>query len=127
MHKARHANFVYDHLSRHPPQLEQVDFLSVQLEHAGFWVGQANKGQVMLLPIGLKGFGIFWPDHNYLRLPFDEFWVILAQLRHMPLAEWSDKGAVENQQHVRFTMKIGQANGFTLEILQGKIGGGGVK
>jgi hypothetical protein len=62
---------------------------------------------VVLLPIGRKGFGIFRANHDHLCLPFDEFWVVLAQLRHMRLAEASDKGAVENQQHVRFTMKIG--------------------
>jgi hypothetical protein len=42
----------------------------------------------------------------------------------MPLAEWSSKGAVENQQHVDFTAKIGKANSFTLEIGEGEIGSG---
>ena len=61
MHETRHAGFVHDHLGGHAPQLEQVDFLPVQLEHAGFRVGQANEGQVMLPPIGFKSFGIFGP------------------------------------------------------------------
>jgi hypothetical protein len=43
----------------------------------------------------------------------------------MPLAEWSGKGTVENQQHVDFTAKIGKTNRFTLEIGKGEIGGGG--
>ena len=38
---------IHDHLGGHASQLEQVDFLSVQFEHAGFGVGQADEGQVM--------------------------------------------------------------------------------
>jgi hypothetical protein len=41
----------------------------------------------------------------------------------MLLAEWSSKGAVENKQNMRFAAKIGQAHGFTLEILKSEIGG----
>jgi hypothetical protein len=127
LHETRHARFVYDHLRRHTPQLEQVDFLPVQLEHAGFRVRQANEGQVMLLPISCKGFGVFRANNDHLSLTFDEVLIVLAQLRHVPLAEWSGKAAVENQQHVRFAAKIGQANRLTLEILQSEIWGRGVK
>jgi hypothetical protein len=42
------------------------------------------------------------------------------------LAKWSGKGAVEDQQNISLTFEIGQAHGFTLEILQGKIGCGGI-
>jgi hypothetical protein len=45
----------------------------------------------------------------------------------MPLAEWSGKGAVENQQYVGFTEKIGEADSLALEILQGEIGGGSIE
>jgi hypothetical protein len=45
----------------------------------------------------------------------------------MLLAKWSLKGAVEYEQYMRFAPKIGQLHGFTLEILQGEIGGGGVE
>jgi hypothetical protein len=34
--------------------------------------------------------------HNHLSLPFDKFLMILAQLRHMPLAERSGKTTIEN-------------------------------
>jgi hypothetical protein len=44
----------------------------------------------------------------------------------MPLAEWSKKTAVENQNYVRLTAEICQAHWLVLEIIQGKIGGWGV-
>ncbi len=96
MHKTRHAGFVYDYLGRHSPQLEQVDFLPVQLEYAGLRVGQANEGQVILLPVCCEGFVLFRTEDDHLCLPLDEFLVILVQLRQMLLAERSGKTAVED-------------------------------
>jgi hypothetical protein len=43
------------------------------------------------------------------------------------LAERSDKSAVENQEHVRFALKIGQSDGFSLEIFERKIRSGGIQ
>jgi len=45
----------------------------------------------------------------------------------MPLAEWSRKTAVEYEQNVHLTAKIGQAKWLALEIVQGEIGGKGIK
>jgi hypothetical protein len=42
------------------------------------------------------------------------------------LAEWSGKGAIEDQQNIGLPFEIGQAHGFTLKILQGKIWCGSV-
>jgi len=81
----------------------------------------------MLLPIRCKSFAIFRTNNDHLSLPLDKFLIILAQLRHVPLAEWSGKAAVEHEQNVRFTAEIRKAKQLTLEIEQGDIGGGGVK
>jgi hypothetical protein len=116
MDKTRHTGFVDNYLGWHPPQLEKVEFLPIQLEHAAFRVGQAYKGQVMLSPISGKSFGIFWANHDYLSLPFNKFLIILAQLRHLPLAEWSGKPPIKYKEYVRLTVEIGQADGFTLVI-----------
>jgi hypothetical protein len=62
-----------------------------------------------------------------LSLPFEKILVVLAQLRHMPLAEWSKKAAVENEQYVRIAAKISQANWLALEIDQGEVRGRGVE
>ncbi len=43
MDKAGNASLIDDHLRRHAAQLEQVDFLPVQLENAGGGVRQANE------------------------------------------------------------------------------------
>lgn len=109
MDKTRHAGLINQHLGGHAAKLEQVDFLPVELEHAGFRVGQANKGQGFFLPVGRKTFGIFGADHYNGNVARYKLVIVLAQLRHMLLAEWSDKGAVENQQHVFLAAQISQA------------------
>ena len=53
---------------------------------------------LMLPPVSRKSTGIFRAQHNHLRLACDKFRVILAQLRHVPLAEWSGETMVEDQQ-----------------------------
>jgi hypothetical protein len=89
-------------------------------------LGQPNEGQIVLLPIGCKGFGVFGAEDDNLRLSLDKFLMILAQLRHVPLAEWSGQAAVEDQHHMRFAAEIGQADGLTQEIGQAEIGSGGM-
>ena len=107
MHKTRHTGFINDHLGWHASQLKQVDFLPIQLEHTGLRVGQAGKGQVILAPVRFKSPGIFRSHDKHLRLPFYEFLIVMAQLRHMLAAEGSGKSAIENQQDVRLSTEIG--------------------
>jgi hypothetical protein len=126
MHKTGHACFIHDHLGGHPSQLEQVDFLPIQLQHARLWIWQAGKRQVMLAEIDLKCSGILRPDDNHAGLPFFKFSEVLAQLRHMQLAEGSGKPAVEDEQHVGLASKINEADGLASEILQAEIWGWGV-
>jgi hypothetical protein len=49
------ALLVHDHLGGHPPQLEEVDFLSVQLLHTVFGVGRPDERQLLLRPVRRKG------------------------------------------------------------------------
>jgi hypothetical protein len=60
-------------------------------------------------------------------MPFDKILIILAQLRHVALAEGSGKTTVENQQNIELSAKIRKTDGFTLKILQDEIGSGGVQ
>src|SRR5271157_202281 len=121
VNKTRQAALVHDYLSRHSSQLEQVDFLAVQLEHAGMWVGKPDKRQVLLVPISLKSAGVFLTNHNHLSLPFNKFLIVKAQLCHMLLAKWSGKATIKYQQYVGFPFVIGQTNDISLKILQGEI------
>jgi len=45
----------------------------------------------------------------------------------MPLAEWSNKAAVENQQHIEFTFQVRKAERLPLVTGQAEIRGGGVQ
>ena len=97
VHESRHARLIHDHLGGHAPQLEQVDFLPVQLEHAGLGVRQSHEGQTLLAPMRRKGSGVFWSHDKHLRLPFGKFTSVLAQLRQVTPAEWSNKATVEHE------------------------------
>ncbi len=70
----------------------------------------------MFVPVGLKGLRILWADDQNLGLPVDKFLKVLTQLRHMPLAKWSDKSAVENQKNIGLPFETGQLNYVSLEI-----------
>ena len=123
MHKTGYAGFIHDHLGGHAAQFEQVYFLPVELEHAGFGVRQADKGQVVLAKIGRKGIRIFRADHNHFGPVLHKFWVILTQLRHMPLAEWSGESAVEYQQYIVLAKQVRKAEGLAFVVRQGEIRG----
>src|SRR5512138_1463128 len=59
----------------------------------------------MLMEIGLKCTGILRTDDNHAGLPFFKFSEILAQLRHVPLAEWSDKMENTYPAGTKYTLK----------------------
>jgi hypothetical protein len=48
--------------------------------------------------------------------------MVLAQLRHVRAAEWSDKAAIKNQQDMLLAVKLGEAEHIPLKILQGEVG-----
>ncbi len=101
MNEADYPLPVDDHLGGHPTQLEQVNLLPIQLQYAGLWIRQPSERKIVFAPVGRKSPLIFWTDHHDARLALDKFLIVLAQLRHMPLAEWSDEPSVEYKQEIR--------------------------
>ena len=85
------------------------------------------KGRSFFLPVLGKGICIFRSDDHDLGFLLCEFVIVLAQLRHVPPAERSDKAAVEDQQDVLLALKICQADCASVEIGQCKVRGGLVK
>jgi len=94
------AFFVNDHLGWHASQLEQVDLLPVTPENSGLRVGQSDKWQRIFLPILGEGCLVLRSDDDHFGLAGAKFMIVLAQLRHVPAAEWSHKAAVEDQQEI---------------------------
>ena len=97
MGKANDALFVDESLCGDSPQFEQVDFLAVKFQDAVGWVGQADKRKFVRFPIQFEMFSVFRTDHDDLGFLSLKFCIVAAQLRHVPLAEWSDEAAVEYQ------------------------------
>ena len=92
-----------------------------------FWVGQTNKWQVVLLPIFRKVGCGFRTDHYNFGILCCEFFIIVAQLRHVLLAEGSGKTTVEYQKNFLFFFEIRQANLISFEIRQREVWGWGVE
>ena len=78
--------------------------------------------QAFFLEIGRKLPGVFRPDDYDGNITGDKFSVVLTQLRHMPLAEWSGKGAIEHQQHNFLALQVRQGKVLPGEVGQGEIG-----
>jgi hypothetical protein len=106
MDEAHLSFFIDGYLGGHAPEFEQIDFLPIFFQDAMGWVGQANEGQVMFLPVAGKGLFILGPENQNNRLLSHELIIIEAQLRHVPLAEGSEKTAIEDQQHILAALKI---------------------
>jgi hypothetical protein len=60
----------------------------------------------MLVPVVTKCFRVIWTNDQNLGLTFCEFIVVPAQLRHVPVAEWSKESPVEDQQYVILTFEL---------------------
>jgi hypothetical protein len=107
---------VDQHLGRHPPKLEQIDPLPIELEHRMLRIRKANERQSLFAPVLGEGLPPLWPYDNHLCPPFDELPVVLAQLRHMRPAEWSGESSVEDEQYVACAAIVREADDMTLEV-----------
>jgi len=106
MRKTHPALFIDDDLRGHAPELEEFNFLPVQLEHAMLRIGQADKRQLVICPVSHKKFFGLRPDDNNLRFVLHELFVIAAQLRQVLLAKRSEKTAIEDEHDVCLAAKI---------------------
>ena len=68
---------------RHPPQLEQVDLLVVQVGDRVLRIGQAGELKTLLLPRAHERARAVGADDEHLGAARDELVIILAQLRQM--------------------------------------------
>ncbi len=99
MDKACHAIAVDDHLGGHAPQAEEIDLLTIELEHLVVRIGQTNKRHRVFTPEALELLLIFWSNDDHNCIAVDKLLIVLAQLRHMLSAEWSLEAPVEDQDY----------------------------
>lgn len=89
-------------------------------------IWKADKGQALVFPILLELLRPLGSNHDNFGVTFHELRIVPAQLRQMSLAKWSEETAVEDQDHIFLAPKIGQADHFSVEIGERKIGGGSI-
>jgi hypothetical protein len=72
------------------------------------WVRQPNERKIFAIPIIFELSLVFRPNNQDNCISVQKFFMILAQLRQMRLAKWSDKAPVENQNNVLFFSESGK-------------------
>jgi hypothetical protein len=71
-----------------------------------FWVRQPDEREVLTVPVIFELLLVIRANNQDNRFSIQKFFMILAQLRQMRPAKWSEKAAVENQDNVFFFAKI---------------------
>jgi len=122
MQVTNQPSLIDDQLCRQATQFQQFDLLPIAFRHRMVRVGQADKRHLVFTPPIRKNFGLLRTDRNYLGAPFYKFQIVLAQLRHMPAAVWSNKAAVENKNDMPGAFIIREPDLPSLEVCQFKIG-----
>ncbi len=115
---AYNALFVDDQLGRHAAEFDDVYFLSIFSQNSKGWIGEACKWQIIFLPIVKKCLCVITPDHDDLSFMLYKFFMILTQLRHMPLAKVSKQPTIENQEDILLSLKICKADYTAFDICQ---------
>jgi hypothetical protein len=109
VNKAGDTLFIDQYLGWHAAQFKNIHLLPVQFQYAGFGVRQPDEGQLFFLPVICETLGIFGTYDYDRNVASYKFCVVMTQLRHMLLAEWSGKGAVKHQQHNFLTLQVSQS------------------
>ena len=66
MRKADHAVRIHNAIQRHAPKFEEIDLLLVHQSHFMFWVGNADEGKVIIIPIFPERFQVIRTDGDDL-------------------------------------------------------------
>ena len=125
--EAGRASLVDEHLRWHAAQLEEVHFLAVALQHRVRRIGQADEGQRVVLPVARECAGVLGAYHDDLDIALHELRVGIAQLRHVPSAERSNEGAVEDQEHVLAVSEVRETHRVAGEVGECEIRSDGIQ
>jgi hypothetical protein len=102
VHKAGYASLIHQNLGWHAAELEEVDLLPIQLENTRAGIREPNKWKLVGSPVILKRGAAFRSDNDDRGGSLYKFLMVKTQLRHMPLAEWSGKAAIKDQENIGF-------------------------
>jgi hypothetical protein len=108
-------------IQRHAAQFEQVHLLFVNSGNAVVRIGQADKGDVFLRPILLKGRRGIGSNRQNLRTASRKFIVLVPQARQLRAAMRSHKPAQESQNNRLAIAETRKAHGFPFDIFQFKV------
>ena len=97
MDEADESPPIHNRVQRHAPQLEQVDFLFVELRNLLIWIGEARVGEIIFIPILHKLLEFIWPNRQDLCFPRSEFRIPISQTRQLRAAIRSHEAAQESQ------------------------------
>lgn len=117
--------FVYDKEGGHASHFEEADFLVVGVRDDVFGVRESDEGDGFGFPVAFEGVGSIGSDAEDFRVTRGKGRVVLAQAGEVGAAVGSHEAARKDQHDVLFSAEVGQADGLSVGVGEGEVGGGG--
>jgi hypothetical protein len=108
--------------SRHSPELQPAELLIKRVEHTLLGIRHGGKRDLLALPIRPQLVSRIRPDGDDLGAAFNEFGIVLAQLRQAPAADWSPEPAQEFENDVSLFRHLSERSSLAAEINKFEIG-----
>src|SRR4026207_544998 len=93
----------------HAAKLKKIDFLFIEARNFMFGIGQANEGNIFILPKTLKLLRVIWPDCQNDCAAFSEILIFITQAAPLRATVRSHKAPQKIKYH-RPAAKLRQAN-----------------
>ncbi len=87
----------------------QVGYLMTRVRYT-------DKRYMFVVPEVLECLSLVWSDSDNFSIVFNEFLVVLAQLRHVMATVWSTEASIKDEYNVFLSLVIGKAYLFALSI-----------
>ena len=90
---------VQDIIQWHASKPKKIDFLFIEARNFMFGIGQANEGNIFILPKTLKLLRVIWPDCQNDCAAFSELLIFITQARQLRATVRSHKAAQKIKHH----------------------------
>lgn len=114
------APAIHNTIQGHSSQLKEIYLLPVHSGNRMFWIRQADKGNLFILPVLLECRTGIRANRQDQHIAVCEFFMLITQARQLRAAVGSHKAAQEGQHHGP-PAKIGQTPAIAFYIFKLKI------
>lgn len=97
MHVLEEPSGINDGYQRHPPELEEIDFLPVTTRYPVSRIRNADEGHLFRAPVPAKLPGPVRSDGDHFGGPAGEFGVVIPKARQLRAAVWSEEASEKSE------------------------------